>query len=218
MNIKRLCKNFLPCLLLVCSQSAVAVETIGWEGLVPPMDMPEDTYSQLDEDLQESLYDLFMVRELKADGQSNENIDSIEKNARAALEKAGIDGDQVLLEVDEFNQQIKENETKLVAELDGKMIRMPGYVLPTEFSGSKVIEFMLVPYVGACVHTPPPPANQMVHVKLKEGFESEGLFMPVWVTGQMSNAMTTQALAFDDGTTQVEAGYTISAADVAPYE
>lgn len=95
---------------------------------------------------------------------------------------------------------------------------MPGYVLPIEFSGTRVIEFMLVPYVGACVHTPPPPANQMVHVKLEQGFENEGLFMPVWVTGQISTAMSTQALAFDDGATQVEVGYSISASEVVPYQ
>jgi hypothetical protein len=143
---------------------------------------------------------------------------AIEKSARAALVAEGIDGDRVLQEIDEFNKQVKENETKLVAELDGKTVRIPGYVLPIEFSGPRVIEFMLVPYVGACVHTPPPPANQMVYVKLEQGFENEGLFMPVWVTGQISTAMSTQALAFDDGATQVEVGYSISASDVVPYE
>ena len=28
-------------------------------------------------------------------------------------------------------------------------------------------EFLLVPYFGACVHTPPPPPNQMVYVKMR---------------------------------------------------
>ena len=217
MKVVPVFKRALLALLLICSQAAIAVETIDWEGLVPPLDI-EDTYSQLDEDLQESVYDLYMARELKSSGQTNANIEAIEKSARAALAAEGIDGDKVLQEIDEFNARAKENETKLVAELDGKTVRMPGYVLPIEFSGTRVIEFMLVPYVGACVHTPPPPANQMVHVKLEQGFENEGLFMPVWVTGQISTAMSTQALAFDDGATQVEVGYSISASAVVPYE
>jgi hypothetical protein len=91
-------------------------------------------------------------------------------------------------------------------------------VLPTEFSGDKVVEFLLVPYVGACVHTPPPPANQMVHVKVDEGFASEGLFAPVWVTGQIKTAMSTQSISLNDGTTEVEAGYQIRASDIVPYE
>jgi hypothetical protein len=217
MKVVTVLKNALLALFLICSQAAIAVETIDWDGLVPPLDL-KDTYSQLDEDLQEKVYDLYMARELKAAGHSNENMEAIEKSARAALVAEGIDGDRVLQEIDEFNKQVKENETKLVAELDGKTVRIPGYVLPIEFSGTRVIEFMLVPYVGACVHTPPPPANQMVYVKLEQGFENEGLFMPVWVTGQISTAMSTQALAFDDGATQVEVGYSISASDVVPYE
>ena len=217
MKVVTVLKNALLALFLICSQAAIAVETIDWDGLVPPLDL-KDTYSQLDEDLQEKVYDLYMARELKAAGHSNENMEAIEKSARAALVAEGIDGDRVLQEIDEFNKQVKENETKLVAELDGKTVRIPGYVLPIEFSGPRVIEFMLVPYVGACVHTPPPPANQMVYVKLEQGFENEGLFMPVWVTGQISTAMSTQALAFDDGATQVEVGYSISASDVVPYE
>jgi hypothetical protein len=217
MKVVTVLKNALLALFLICSQAAIAVETIDWDGLVPPLDL-KDTYSQLDEDLQEKVYDLYMARELKAAGHSNENMEAIEKSARAALVAEGIDGDRVLQEIDEFNKQVKENETKLVAELDGKTVRIPGYVLPIEFSGTRVIEFMLVPYVGACVHTPPPPANQMVYVKLEQGFENEGLFMPVWVTGQISTAMSTQPLAFDDGATQVEVGYSISASDVVPYE
>ena len=53
--------------------------------------------------------------------------------------------------------------------LDGKTIRIPGYVLPLEFSGSKVTEFLLVPWVGACIHTPPPEPNQIVYVKARQG-------------------------------------------------
>lgn len=217
MKVVTVLKNALLALFLICSQAAIAVETIDWDGLVPPLDL-KDTYSQLDEDLQEKVYDLYMARELKAAGHSNENMEAIEKSARAALVAEGIDGDRVLQEIDEFNKQVKENETKLVAELDGKTVRIPGYVLPIEFSGTRVIEFMLVPYVGACVHTPPPPANQMVYVKLDEGFESEGLFMPVWVTGKMTTVMTTQAVSFEDGAADIEAGYSIDASNVVPYQ
>ena len=42
-----------------------------------------------------------------------------------------------------------------------------------------------MPYVGACIHVPPPPPNQIVHVQLKQGFESKELYAPVWVTGRI---------------------------------
>jgi hypothetical protein len=52
-----------------------------------------------------------------------------------------------------------------VAELDGINVKLPGYIVPLEEVKGDLTEFLLVPYLGACIHTPPPPANQIVHVK-----------------------------------------------------
>ncbi len=72
-------------------------------------------------------------------------------------------------------------------KLDGQRVRVPGFVVPLELDGATVSEFLLVPFFGACIHVPPPPANQMVHVKTGEGVELEHRMMdPVWVTGQLS--------------------------------
>jgi uncharacterized protein len=51
-----------------------------------------------------------------------------------------------------------------VGELDGVDVKLTGFVVPLEFSGEQTRELLLVPYFGACIHTPPPPANQIVHV------------------------------------------------------
>lgn len=218
MKVTGSCSALLLTLLLAVGQSARAVDTIDWEGLVPPLDESLNPYLRLTEDQQYSLSDLSMVRESKADGILDEYLDDLEKEAVANLTAGGLDIDKVLSELDDFVAIAKANNSKLVQDLSGKNVRIPGYVLPTEFSGDKVVEFLLVPYVGACVHTPPPPANQMVHVKVDEGFTSEGLFTPVWVTGQINTAMSTQTISFADGITEVEAGYQIEASDIAPYE
>lgn len=49
-------------------------------------------------------------------------------------------------------------------ELDGQRIAITGYLVPLEQSRGELREFLLVPYFGACIHTPPPPANQIIHV------------------------------------------------------
>ena len=49
---------------------------------------------------------------------------------------------------------------KELAALDGKLVKVPGFAVPLEDWASSVTEFLLVPYVGACIHTPPPPPNQ----------------------------------------------------------
>jgi len=43
----------------------------------------------------------------------------------------------------------------VVEGLDGTKVRLPGYVVPLDFnSSSEYDEFLLVPYFGACLHTP----------------------------------------------------------------
>ena len=67
----------------------------------------------------------------------------------------------------------------------GQQVRIPGFVVPLEDTKEGMKEFLLVPYFGACIHTPPPPANQIVHVlpaKAVKGFRSMDA---VWVTGTM---------------------------------
>ena len=97
-------------------------------------------------------------------------------------------------------------------------MRLPGYLLPLEFSGKRVTEFLLVPWVGACIHTPPPPPNQIVHVKTDKPFEMTGVFQPIWVTGQLA-ASASQAVAVP-GRRDVghRIGYTLQATDVEPYK
>ena len=68
-------------------------------------------------------------------------------------------------------------------EFDGQAIRVPGFMVPIEMDGLNVTEFFLVPYFGACIHTPPPPPNQIIHIKYPQGYHLEALFTPVWVVG-----------------------------------
>ncbi|HPF62764.1 MAG TPA: DUF3299 domain-containing protein [Gemmatimonadales bacterium] len=52
--------------------------------------------------------------------------------------------------------------------LDGKRVVIAAFIVPLEDDMQQADEFLLVPYFGACVHTPPPPPNQMVYVKMKD--------------------------------------------------
>ena len=54
-------------------------------------------------------------------------------------------------------------------DLDGQTVRIAGFMVPLEDASERVTEFLLVPYPGACIHTPAPPANQIIHVKLAPG-------------------------------------------------
>ena len=91
----------------------------------------------------------------------------------------------------------------VVTELNGKRVRIGGYVVPLDFDATNIKEFLLVPFVGACIHVPPPPPNQIIYVKTAKGFDVSGSFDPVYVTGTLKVASLSTGLA--------EAGYTIDA-------
>jgi hypothetical protein len=77
------------------------------------------------------------------------------------------------------------NEAPVVERLDGQRLRIPGFVVPLEGDGEYIYEFLLVPYFGACIHVPPPPANQLIHVMPDEPIPARWNMLPVWVNGQI---------------------------------
>jgi ZIP family zinc transporter len=71
--------------------------------------------------------------------------------------------------------------------LQGKSVKLRGFVVPLERErGSGLKEFLLVPYFGACIHTPPPPSNQIVHVTLEQPVEDIESMDTVAVYGRIS--------------------------------
>jgi uncharacterized protein len=102
-------------------------------------------------------------------------------------------------------------EAPVVPELDGKRVRIPGFVVPLDMEASRIGELLLVPYYGACIHVPPPPTNQTIYVKLAPELAFEGeTFDTVWVTGTLKVTPTSSELA--------EAGYRIDGTAIDPYE
>lgn len=92
---------------------------------------------------------------------------------------------------------------------NGQVVRLPGYIVPIDYSGTGVTAFILVPFVGACVHVPPPPANQLVFVTTEKPYESNGLFEAVNVTGMFGAAAMKTQIA--------EIGYALSADKIEPF-
>jgi hypothetical protein len=94
-------------------------------------------------------------------------------------------------------------------KLEGQAVRLPGYVVPLEESKDGLREFLLVPYFGACIHSPPPPANQIIHVLPTSGAKGLRSMDTVWVSGTLKTVRTDSFM----GT----ASYRLETAKVAPY-
>jgi hypothetical protein len=201
---------------------AAQVRQIGWQDLIPAIQAFDEPFEELTEEQVKALILIALVRALldmdKIDSSSPKFQDA--KLAEQKLSEAGVDVDGLLAKWGEIRKLREARTQAVVEELDGQRIRMPGYVLPLEFEGTHVIEFLLVPSVGACIHVPPPPPNQIVHVRVDKGMKDWGMFYPVWVTGEMSVQSSTQSLFLVDGSTDINIGYSMqsSAKDVKPYQ
>ncbi|NBF03328.1 DUF3299 domain-containing protein [Pseudomonas sp. Fl5BN2] len=99
----------------------------------------------------------------------------------------------------------------VVKSLDGKSVRLPGYIVPLEVNEEgRTTDFLLVPYFGACIHVPPPPSNQIVHVTSKVGVKLDELYQPYWIEGDMQVKPSSSELA--------DAGYQMTAQKIYVYE
>jgi hypothetical protein len=74
--------------------------------------------------------------------------------------------------------------------LEGQSVRLPGFVVPLEESREGLKEFLLVPYFGACIHSPPPPANQIVHVLPRTPARDVRSMDAVWISGTLRQVKT----------------------------
>lgn len=133
-------------------------------------------------------------------------------NPRAVLDRLGID---TLTDADPRAEQVLAEIRKdwdrapVVKSLDGQKVRLPGYVVMLEGNAKGVSEFLLVPYFGACIHLPPPPSSQVVHVLPARTVPEKTAMFPVWVIGTLRTVQADTAMG--------AAGYRIANARVDPY-
>lgn len=85
--------------------------------------------------------------------------------------------------------------TNIIEEMNGLSVRIPGFVVPVEFDEESITEFFLVPYFGACIHSPPPPPNQIMYVHAPKGLKLDTLYDPFWISGKLSTSMVENYMA-----------------------
>lgn len=112
-------------------------------------------------------------------------------------------------------QRLYSDMTQLLANapvvdaLGGAHIKLAGFVVPLEMDGDAVYSFLLVPYYGACIHTPPPPSNQIVFVQTQGGYRMGPMDEPVYVSGTLMIEAQQSELG--------SSGYTLYAGNIEPY-
>ena len=97
---------------------------------------------------------------------------------------------------------------RTIPEMDGIQARIPGFVVPIETDGDgNLTEFFLVPYFGACIHVPPPPANQIIYGRLEKPIPMVNIWDAFWMEGTLNVedvANDTAASAYTMDVTKLE--------------
>jgi hypothetical protein len=99
----------------------------------------------------------------------------------------------------------------IVEAMEGRKVKLPGFIVPLETEGERLTEFFLVPYFGACIHVPPPPANQIVLVVVPEDVKipDSDYYSAIWASGHLSIKRTSNELG--------DAGYQLIARKIELY-
>ena len=201
-------------------QLNAAPEELSWDDLLPKekADFDDPFLKLTDEQLQDvamvaRIRNLIEREKVKPDSPSAAEG----KETAAKLEAQGIKVDWLISQRDRVAKERRAAAERVDEGIHGKNIRIPGYMLPLKSESKKVTEFLLVPWVGACIHTPPPPPNQMVHVHVPEGVPDKGRFAAIWLEGMIELKPSEYDLFLVDGTMKVKVSYTMDGAAVSDY-
>ena len=182
--------------------------TLTWPDLIPPQVAFEDPFNSL---TKKQRYQLALLARIRESIASEDNVHQSRIDRANSLERKlsaeGLNVKALLQQYAEINARRQAAAISVVQSLDGQNIRIAGYLLPLEYDRTKVTEFLLVPYVGACIHVPPPPPNQIVYVRFSVGYKIPKLFSPVWVQGQMHVGHSERKLFLVDGSADIPVGY-----------
>ena len=173
--------------------ASVGATEITWEDLMP------DGEDELLETLYVEFYEEF-ERNMTQNSTTLAQAASQEGDLSTMVQE-GSDAD-TMEQIGTFN---------VVKDLNGKHIRVPGYIVPFDFNAdAEHKEFLLVPYFGACLHTPPPPPNQIILVKSETAAKIENISEPFWLEGTLKTGEFLNDLG--------NSAYELSLSKIEPYE
>lgn len=205
----------VPLLFFFLNNVANATNTVWtWNDLVPagmtPIDNPFASFSSIQR------YDLLIIDSL----QKSPHNKKLQKESQLSLKRfndAGIDILALLKHRQETANERAKKEQAINKTMLGKQGRIAGYLVPLTFKENQLTQFLLVPTAGACIHTPPPAANQIILVNYPQGFEVVGLYTPIWVEGTLKAESNLPSVQLSDGELAVNSAYVMKADQIKLY-
>jgi nickel/cobalt exporter len=204
----------VPLLWAMLAVPVSAAQLATWASLAPSVEPYDDPFAEMPFEQIDALRIIARADMAAAAGQLDEAMVEAAKQARRRAEEAGLDVEALFAQRALIMQRREEAALGVTTTHLDKTVVMDGYALPLRAEEGRVVEFLLVPWVGACVHTPPPPANQIVHIDYPQGFEAVSLFTPIRLEGRLTHRPAEYDLFLVDGTRRVATSYAMEQAAI----
>lgn len=123
----------------------------------------------------------------------DERVEEIYNTYMDSLMDGNPDG---IAEGGALDQMMQFGTFTTVPELDNTRVKIPGFVVPLDFNAdNEYMEFLVVPYFGACLHTPPPPPNQIIFARTEKPAKIDDIYVAYWFEGILKAERTDTSLA-----------------------
>ena len=203
-------QNFLiAALLFSIGLYSQSIEMLQWEDLLVKHEH-EDPYTDLPVDVRLNLMMAATGRQvLKTSREpASEAVQFRVDSLVNLITEQGIDIETIDRYHADMTRSFTNKTEKTRKELDGKLVGIPGYLLPLDKKDKLATEFLLVSWIGECIHKPRP-KNQVIHVTVKDGYECRSDFESVMIEGRMTVADNISELHLEEGSATIPSGYSI---------
>ena len=156
---------------------------------------------------------LIAAEKVEPDGETAKEAAEIEQR----LKKAGVDIGYLLSMRDQVRRLREIQEDSVQTDLQGKVVRLAGFVVPLKKSDNLVTEFLLVPSADSCSDAKLPLANQSIFVRSADGIPSKGRQTAVRVTGRIEAKQTACFIQRKLGVARVTVAYALAPQEIEVY-
>lgn len=196
---------------------AQGYQTIDWVDLEGKGEAYDDPFEKLSEEQLFNLSILYEIQNMDA-SEVDEYLQEDMDEAKQSLEKEKIDIKYYFDQAERI-AKIREKESKLTnSTLNNKKVELSGFSLALGLNEGKIQEFLFVPFLGACIHTPPPPPNQILYVKSSKPVKVDDRFEPLTIRGTLQIKQNKNKLFLMDGEDDIQSGYIFLADEIKPYK
>ena len=210
----------LGCLLGVAlPRGAAAANDIGWNDLPDPALFPvEDPLHALTPRQRADLWRIIRLRDrlggTSVTAAARPRLEVRHRTLILELSREGIDAEDIISGLPELERQKRRASLAVNPRLEGTVIRISGYAFPglSGWDGRPVA--YVVPEIGMCSHTPPPPPNMLLRTRIASGPEIDEDYVPVLITGRLLTEYSVEDVHVVDGMQRLVSTATVEDAHV----